>query len=149
MCTAIYKSYNMKLPKLYIKNGKGRYEPYTIPEHDIDNTMYRRINGKYVPVSMFTSDHLTDGVWVVTSRPSVRSLTNETYLRESFKLDKVADLQRFPMTKIASMKQCVDHILWHERLDMSGKSVNDIVSEIVGMVYKYNDDLSKNDHDTL
>ena len=98
---------------------------------------------------MFASDHLTDGVWVVTSRPSVRSLANGTYLRERFKLDKVGDLERFPMTKIASMKQCVGHILWHERLDMSGKSVNDIVSEIVGMVYRYNDDLSKNDHDTL
>ena len=139
----------MKLPKLYIKNDKGRYEPYTIPEHDIDNTMYRRINGKYVPVSMFASDNIQEGIWVVTSRPSVRSITNGTYLRESFKLDKVADLQRFPMTKIASMKQCVDHILWHERLDMSGKSVNDIVSEIVGMVYQYNDDLANADNDDI
>ena len=85
----------------------------------------------------------------VTSRPSVRSITNGTYLRESFKLDKVADLQRFPMTKIASMKQCVDHILWNERFSIDGKSVHDIVSEVVGMVYKCNDDLSKNDHDTL
>ena len=139
----------MKLPKLYIKNDKGRYEPYSIPEHDIDNTMYRRINGKYVPVSMLVDDDIPEGIWVVTSRPSVRSITNGTYLRESFRLDKVADLQRFPMTKITSMKQCVDHILWNERFSIDGKSVNDIVSEIVGMVYKYNDDLSKNDHDTL
>ena len=139
----------MKLPKLYIKNDKGRYEPYSIPEHDIDNTMYRRINGKYVPVSMLVDDDIPEGIWVVTSRSSVRSITNGTYLRESFKLDKVADLQRFPMTKVASMKQCVDHILWNERFSIDGKSVNDIVSEIVGMVYKYNDDLSKNDHDTL
>ena len=139
----------MKLPKLYIKNDKGRYEPYTIPEHDIDKTMYRRINGKYVPVSMLVDDDIPEGIWVVTSRPSVRSITNGTYLRESFKLDKVANLQRFPMTKIAGMKQCVDHILWNERFSIDGKSVNDIVSEIVGMVYKYNDDLSKNDHDTL
>ena len=103
----------MKLPKLYIKNDKGRYEPYSIPEHDIDKTMYRRINGKYVPVSILVDDDIPEGIWVVTSRPSVRSITNGTYLRESFKLDKVADLQRFPMTKIASMKQCVDHILWN------------------------------------
>ena len=139
----------MKLPKLYIKNDKGRYEPYTIPEHDIDKTMYRRVNGKYVPVSMLVDDNIPEGIWVVTSRPSVRSITNGTYLRESFKLDKVADLQRFPMTKIASMKQCVDHILYNERFSIDGKSVHDIVSEVVGMVYKYNDDLSKTDHDTL
>ena len=149
MCTAICKSYNMRLPKLYIKNDKGMYEPYSIPEHDIDKTMYRRINGKYVPVSMLVDDDIPEGIWVVTSRPSVRSITNGTYLRESFKLDKVADLQRFPMTKIASMKQCVDHILWNERFSIDGKSVHDIVSEVVGMVYKCNDDLSKNDHDTL
>lgn len=139
----------MKLPKLYIKNNKGRYEPYSIPEHDIDKTMYRRINGKYVPVSMLVDDDIPEGIWVVTSRHSVRSITNGTYLRESFKLDKAADLQRFPMTKIASMKQCVDHILWNERFSIDGKSVHDIVSEVVGMVYQYNDDLSKNDHDTL
>ena len=139
----------MKLPKLYIKNDKGRYEPYTIPEHDIDKTMYRRINGKYVPGSMLVDDDIPEGIWVVTSRSSVRSITNGTYLRESFKLDKVADLQRFPMTKVASMKQCVDHILWNERFSIDGKSVHDIVSEVVGMVYKHNDDLSKNDHDTL
>ena len=139
----------MRLPKLYIKNDKGRYEPYTIPEHDIDNTMYRRINGKYVPVSMLVDDDIPEGIWVVTSRTSVRSITNGTYLRESFKLDKVADLQRFPMTKIASMKQCVDHILWNERFSIDGKSVHDIVSEVVGMVYKYNENLSKTDHDNL
>ena len=139
----------MKLPKLYIKNDKGRYEPYSIPEHDIDKTMYRCVNGKYVPVSMLVDDDIPEGIWVVTSRPSVRSITNGTYLRESFKLDKVANLQRFPMTKVASMKQCVDHILWNERFSIDGKSAHDIVSEVVGMVYKYNDDLSKTDHDTL
>lgn len=139
----------MKLPKLYIKNNKGRYELYSIPEHDIDKTMYRRINGKYVPVSMFASDNIQEGIWVVTSRPSVRSITNGTYLRESFKLDKVADLQRFPMTKIASMKQCVDHILWNERFSIDSKSVHDIVSEVVGMVYKYNDDLANADNDDI
>ena len=139
----------MKLPKLYIKNDKGGYEPYSIPEHDIDKTMYRRINGKYVPVSMLVDDDIPEGIWVVTSRPSVRSITNGTYLRESFKLDKVANLQRFPMTKIASMKQCVDHILWNERFSIDGKSVHDIVSEVVGMVYKYNEDLANADNDAI
>ena len=139
----------MRLPKLYIKNDKGRYEPYTIPEHDIDNTMYRRINGKYVPVSMLVDDDIPEGIWVVTSRTSVRSITNGTYLRESFKLDKVADLQRFPMTKIASMKQCVDHILCNERFRIDGKSVHDIVTEVVGMVYKYNENLTNADNDAI
>lgn len=27
-----------KIPQLYTKNSKGRYEEYRIPEHDISNT---------------------------------------------------------------------------------------------------------------
>ena len=77
--------HGMKLPKLFVKNNNGRYEPFTMPEHDIAKTMYRRINGKYVPVSKFTSYNMQEGIWVVTSRPAVRSITNRTYLRECFK----------------------------------------------------------------
>ena len=38
--------------KLYTKNEKGRYEEYQIPGLDVSETLYRRINGKYVPVSV-------------------------------------------------------------------------------------------------
>ena len=37
----------MSKPKLYIKNDKGRYEPYQLPEPDVSDTVYRKINGKY------------------------------------------------------------------------------------------------------
>ena len=40
----------MKHPKLYTKNEKGRYEEYQIPDMDVSETLFRRINGKYVPV---------------------------------------------------------------------------------------------------
>ena len=37
----------MKQPKLYTKNEKGRYEEYQIPDMDVSETLFRRINGKY------------------------------------------------------------------------------------------------------
>ena len=36
----------MSKPQLYIKNEKGRYEPYKLPEPEVDNKLYRKINGK-------------------------------------------------------------------------------------------------------
>ena len=59
----------MKLPKLFVKNNNGRYEPFTMPEHDIAKTMYRRINGKYVPVSMLVYDDIPEGIWVSHQDP--------------------------------------------------------------------------------
>ena len=43
----------------------------------------------------------------------------------------------------------MNHILWNERFSIDGKSVHDIVSEVVGMVYKYNDDLANADNDAI
>lgn len=56
----------MKTSKLYTKNGKGRYEEYQIPDMDVSDTLFRRINGKYVPVSVNCTNDLPEGVWVVT-----------------------------------------------------------------------------------
>lgn len=36
----------MSKPQLYIKNEKGRYEPYNLPKPEVDNKLYRKINGK-------------------------------------------------------------------------------------------------------
>ena len=43
-----------KIPTLYTKNSKGRYQEYKIPDLDISKTFYRKINGKYEPVSMLS-----------------------------------------------------------------------------------------------
>ena len=64
----------MKQPKLYIKNEKGRYEEYQIPDVDMADTLFRRINGKYVPVSINCTNDLPEGVWVVTRGRSSREI---------------------------------------------------------------------------
>lgn len=55
-----------KIPKLYTKNNKGRYDEYKIPECDTSDTFYQKINGRYEPACMLLHDSLPEGVWVVS-----------------------------------------------------------------------------------
>ena len=85
-----------KIPTLYTKNSKGRYQEYKIPDLDISKTFYRKINGKYEPTNMLLYDSIEEGVWVVTRQSSRTNIIRADYLRESFHLDKAADIERFP-----------------------------------------------------
>lgn len=133
-----------KIPKLYVKNNKGRYEEYKIPGHDISNTLYGKINGRYEPVSMRICHELDEGVWVVTKRPSVYGVIRGTYLRESFHLDKAADIERFPLSKMGHIKKVAERIIDELRLGNTDTRVmtnNELVKLVVGLVYKYNEEV--------
>lgn len=80
--------------QLYIKNEKGRYEPYKEPEWE-DNKLYTKLpNGKYEPVGMHVETNmLTEGVWVVTKARSAKGITFSRYLRSCYHLEKVSDLE--------------------------------------------------------
>ena len=86
----------MKYPKLYTKNEKGRYEEYQIPDLDVSETLFRRINGKYVPVSINCANDLPEGVWVVTCGRSSREIISGKYLQELMMLEKASDLKEMP-----------------------------------------------------
>lgn len=133
-----------KIPKLYVKNNKGRYEGYKIPEYDISNTLYGKINGRYEPVSMRICHELDEGVWVVTKRPSVCGVIRGTYLRESFHLDKAADIERFSLSKMGHIKKVAERIIDELRLGNTDTRVmtnNELVKLVVGLVYKYNEEV--------
>ena len=78
----IISKYSTMKKKLYTKNEKGRYEEYQIPDMDISETLFRRINGKYVPVSINCTNDLPEGVWVVTRGRSSREIISGKYLKE-------------------------------------------------------------------
>ena len=82
--------------KLYTKNEKGRYEEYQIPDIDLSATLFRRINGKYVPESVMLTNGLPEGIWVVTRGRSSREVISGKYLKELMMLDKVCDLKEMP-----------------------------------------------------
>ena len=127
----------MKHPKLYTKNENGRYEEYQVPDMDISETLFRRINGKYVPVSVNCTYDLPEGVWVVTRGRSSREIINGKYLKELMMIDKVSDLKEMPcLAELGDWHKCANYVL-DEIGDISTMTKNEIVNAIVGKVFKY------------
>ena len=127
----------MKPPKLYTKNEKGRYEEYQVPDMDISETLFRRINGKYIPVSVNCTNDLPEGIWVVTRGRGSREIISGKYLRELMMLDKVADLKEMPcLAELGDWQKCANYVL-DEIGDISTMNKNEIVNAIVRKVFEY------------
>ena len=123
--------------KLYTKNEKGRYEEYQVPDMDISETLFRRINGKYVPVSIRLTNNLPEGVWVVTRGRSSKETISGKYLKELMMLDKVSDLQEMPsLAELGAVRKCANYVL-EEIGDISTMTKAEIVNTIVGKVFNY------------
>ena len=127
----------MKTPKLYTKNENGRYEEYHIPDLDVSETLYRKINGRYVPESINCTSDLPEGVWVVTRGQSHREIISGKYLKELMMLDKVSDLQEMPnLAELGSWRKCANYVL-STIGEISSMTMAEIVNAIVGKVYEY------------
>ena len=123
--------------KLYTKNKNGRYEEYQIPYLDVSETLYRKINGRYVPVSVNCTDDLPEGVWVVTRGRSSREIISGKYLKEQMMLEKVSDLQEMPnLAKLGSWRKCANYVL-STIGEISSMTMAEIVNAIVGKVFEY------------
>ena len=123
--------------KLYTKNKKGRYEEYQIPDIDISETLFRRINGKYVPVSTTCTNDLPEGVWVVTRDRSCSEIMRGQYLKELMKLERASDLQEMPsLAELGGWQKCAQWAL-DEIGDFESMTMKEIVYAIVGKVYEY------------
>ena len=133
----IISKYSTMKHKLYIKNEKGRYEEYQVPDMDVSETLFRRINGKYVPVSIDCTNDLPEGVWIVTRGRSSREIISGKYLKELMGLDKVADLKEMPcLAELGEWHKCANYVL-DEIGDISTMTKNEIVNAIVGKVFEY------------
>ena len=127
----------MKTPKLYTKNENGRYEEYHIPDLDVSETLYRKINGSYVPESINCTSDLPEGVWVVTRGQSHREIISGKYLKELMMLDKASDLKEMPnLAELGSWRKCANYVL-RTIGDIDKMTMNEIVNAIVGKVYEY------------
>ena len=127
----------MKQQKLYTKNEKGRYEEYQIPDMDISETLFRRINGKYVSVSTICTNDLPEGVWVVTRDRSCIETIRGQYLKELMKLDKASDLKEMPsLAELGGWQKCAQYVL-DEIGDFESMTMKEIVYAIVGKVFEY------------
>ena len=127
----------MKTPKLYTKSENGRYEEYHIPDLDVSETLFRNINGKYVPVAVNCTNDLPEGVWVVTRGQSHREIISGKYLKELMMLEKASDLKEMPsLAELGSWHKCANYVL-RTIGDIDKMTMNEIVNAIVGKVYEY------------
>ena len=132
--------------KLYTKNEKGRYEEYQIPDLDMSETLFRRINGKYVLVSVNCTRDLPEGVWVVTRGRSSREVISGQYLKELMMLDKVSDLKEMPcLAELGDWHKCANYVL-DEIGDFESMTMNEIVYAIVRKVFEYSKRAEKEEH---
>ena len=132
--------------KLYTKNEKGRYEEYQIPDLDVSETLFRRINGKYVPVSISCINDLPEGVWVVTRGRSSREMVSGKYLKELMMLEKASDLKEMPsLAELGGWQKCAKYVL-NEIGDISTMTKYDIINAIVGKVFEYSKRAEKEEH---
>ena len=133
----IISKYSTMKQKLYTKNEKGRYEEYQIPDMDISETLFRRINGRYVPVSIDCTNDLPEGVWVVTRGRGSREIISGKYLKELMMLDKASDLKEMPsLAELGGVRKCANYVLT-EIGEISTMTKNEIVNAIVGKVFEY------------
>ena len=127
----------MKTPKLYIKNKNGRYEEYQIPQVELSETLFRKINGRYVPESINCTSDLPEGVWVVTRGRSYWEMISGKYLREQMMLEKASDLKEMPsLAELGSWQKCANYVL-RTIGDIDKMTRNEIVNAIVGKVFEY------------
>ena len=127
----------MKTPKLYIKNKNGRYEEYHIPEVELSETLYRKINGRYVPESINCTSDIPEGVWVVTRECSHWEMISGKYLKEQMRLEKASDLKEMPsLAELGSWQKCANYVL-RTIGEISSMTMAEIVNAIVGKVYEY------------
>jgi hypothetical protein len=144
----------MKKQQLYIKNDKGRYEPYK-PKEIEDKNVYRKIGNKYVPFAVVTKedDWFQGGVFVVRSDKHYanRSIAESEYLQECFRIDKIGNNYRILADQLASLEDYVDFCAEElrkyklERIDEHGygMSTQEQIMCIIGSVFKFSDILKE------
>lgn len=133
--------------KLYIKNDKGRYEPYKEPEPPYNNMLYRKFvhNGKvtYDPISMLQHRDLGEGVWVVTKHVYGRSITRGSYLRDMFRCEKASDIQDVSLAKLGGMDKLAHYLAHHWNDIPKGRSTYETCRAIVGILFDYDNNIEK------
>ena len=144
-----------KKQKLYIKNEKGRYEEYK-PEMKTDdgNLFFRKVNGKYVPCGRYNrTDILSEGVWVVLSNLSFRSIhvASADYLKDLFQIQKVSGIEEVSIAKLGGLEKYYDYVAseWNKYYKeyMLGHewspSNSDAIHFIIGKVFEFNEKQKK------
>lgn len=140
-----------KKQQLYIKNDKGRYEPYEPPKMNVADTLFLKVGNKYVPYGIrLNEDYLSDGVYVVRCDKRMRGIASVGYLEECYRIDKVSNNYRITTEQMASLEDYSAYV-WKELQKLrserhsSGYGISNAeeIACIIGSVFKFSDILKK------
>ncbi len=126
-------------PQLYVKNEKGRYEPYKEPERPkYDNALYRRIGKKYVPCDMLLEKNFgwQEGVFVVMKHRDSREWSSADHLQKIFKLYRCGDIENVSLAKLGGMNKLATHLARHWN-EIEGLSVAERAASVVAILFNY------------
>lgn len=142
-----------KKQQLYIKNNKGRYEPYEPPKVNVSDTLFLKAGNRYIPYGKkLDTDYLTDGVYVVRSdkQGGMRSFASVGYLEECYRIDKVSNNYRITTEQMASLEDYSDYVCkelqkfrTERHTNGYGLSTAEEVACVIGSVFKFSDILKK------
>ena len=131
----------MEKPKLYVKNEKGRYEPYREPEPPYNNVLYRKVKRGnkilYEPQSMCSDKGLEEGVWVVVKNTYGKSYTSGKYLNDCFMCLKASDIQDVSLAKLGGMEKLANYLSFRWGDLPRNVSQADLCRAIVGILFEY------------
>lgn len=126
-----------KGPQLYIKNGKGKYEPYKEPELP-DNNIYCKIGNKYKPVGRLCNhDYLNEGIWAVVKHKCSKQICRTDSAKEMFDIEKICNSQEANLAQICDLLKYQNYVIQNIG-DTNGLNLYDIVAKVIGLVFKYN-----------
>lgn len=135
----------MEKTKLYVKNEKGKYEPYKEPQPPFDNCLYRKytIGNKttYKPCSMSFTNDLPEGVWVILKHHYGRSMISGKYLRKMYMAEKASDIQDVSLAKLGGEERYAQYLQsnWDE-ITKDCKCTSDMCRAIVSALFKFGEE---------
>lgn len=139
----------MKKKQLYIKNEKGRYEPYK-PKELGANNVYRKVGNKYVPFAVVCKDDdwMQGGVFVVRNDKEYgcRSFADSECLQEVYRIERIGNNYRITADHLASLEDytyfCYNELRkFEEERKAQGIGISKIetLQVVVGSVFKFSD----------
>ena len=117
------------MKNLYVKSGDS-YK--LLEEPEVSDTLFIRVGNKYIPHSVNCSN-LREGVWVVTSRPGVRSIANGSYLNDVFEINKCCDIEPLTLKELGSLESLCQEV--YDNIDDFSVSPNDLIHKVVSIIY--------------
>jgi hypothetical protein len=117
------------MKNLYVKSGDS-YK--LLEEPEVSDTLFIRVGNKYIPHSVNCSN-LSEGVWVITSRPGVRSIASGSYLNDVFEIRKCCNIEPLTLKELGSLESLYQEVC-ADIDDFSG-SPSELIYKVISIIY--------------